>query len=45
MRPYLPEDGAWKLFRARLHPVAVLFNEKLAYNNEGDKDGPANKCF
>jgi hypothetical protein len=34
MRPYPLEDAAVKVIRARLHPVAVLFNEKFDYEYE-----------
>jgi hypothetical protein len=37
MHPYLLEGAALKVVRARLHPVAVWFNEKFDCE---DEDGP-----
>ena len=34
MRPYPLEEAAVKVIRARLHPVAVRFNEKFVYEDK-----------
>ena len=39
MRPYPLEDETWRVFRARLHRVAFLVNEKIDRDHEDEK-GP-----